>query len=192
MGRDEDSERSLTSYHHRQNRLVLGKIYLLPFFAPAPGAPPSAFTLVSAEMFLLYILTPLSSRRLLQRGFSPFLAMLSQGHYHHCWWALALARNGSILKLGCIASVSFRGSFQKLLPEATRLAPCCQNLDTQTQYTGMSKVKVASCPFRSGHFGVCVLVQRPNRSTSSDLFIMKPTRKKKDTISVFFCFHFTY
>uniref|UniRef100_A0A8B9RQG0 Amidophosphoribosyltransferase n=1 Tax=Accipiter nisus TaxID=211598 RepID=A0A8B9RQG0_9AVES len=57
-------------------------------FAPAPGAsppPPSALTLVSAGLFLLHVLTPLSGCCFsLSHNFFPFLEMLSQRRYHYC------------------------------------------------------------------------------------------------------------
>jgi len=45
--------------------------------------PPSSLTLLSAEIFLSHILTPLSQSPSPCRFYFPFLNMLSQRHYHH-------------------------------------------------------------------------------------------------------------
>jgi len=57
---------------------------------------------------------------------------------------LALASSGSILELAGTGSTGSRMSFQQLLTEATPVAPCYQNLATQTQYSVHKDVSLRS------------------------------------------------
>jgi len=59
------------------------------FSALAPGVPPppSSLTLVSAELFLLHNLTPLSCCKCCYAGLFLFLNVLLQSYYDRGWWA---------------------------------------------------------------------------------------------------------
>ena len=89
--------------------------------APAPGAPPpppSSLTLVSAELFLSHILTPLFS--------CSFIALLKYVIPEVLPLSLidsALASSRSVLEPAGIGSIRHRGSFWQLLTEATPIAP---------------------------------------------------------------------
>ncbi|KAM9590855.1 uncharacterized protein ACIBXB_005903 [Morphnus guianensis] len=94
--------------------------------APAPGAPPpppSSLILVSAGLFLLHVLTPLSGCHfclsqlffLLKNVITEVLPLSLIGS--------ALAGGGSILEPAGIGALEHRGSFQQLLTEATPVTP---------------------------------------------------------------------
>ncbi|KAM9590844.1 uncharacterized protein ACIBXB_005893 [Morphnus guianensis] len=95
--------------------------------ALAPGAPPpppSSLTLVSAGLFLLHVLTPLSGCHfcLSQQLFS-FLKNVITEALPLSLIGLALASSGSVLEPAGIGSVGHSGSFQQLLTEATPVTP---------------------------------------------------------------------
>lgn len=77
--------------------------------ALVPGTPPpshSSLTLLSAEPFPLCTLSYHSCCLLCRWGFFiPFLKMLSQRHYHHCWWV-----SRSILEPNGIGFIRHSGS----------------------------------------------------------------------------------
>jgi len=74
-GLQEDNLRHRGLHHGLQGNLCSG--------TEAPPSPPSLLTLMSAELFLSHILTPLF-QMLFHSSFFPFLNMLSQRHYHCC------------------------------------------------------------------------------------------------------------
>jgi len=82
--------------------------------APAPGAPhppPSALTLVSAELFLTFfsLLSPTAVAVAL--GFFPLLKYVMTEALPLSLMGLALASGGSLLETAGIGSVRHRGSF---------------------------------------------------------------------------------
>jgi len=98
--------------------------------APAPGAPPShpsSLTLVSAELFLLHLLGPLSwLLLLLHSSFSPLLNYVMPEVLPPSLMGLALASSGSVLDLAGTGSIKSGGSFWQLLAAATSVAPLLQ------------------------------------------------------------------
>jgi len=103
---------------------------------PAPGAPPlppSSLILVSAELFLSHILTPLSSCCCVVWGF--FFALLNYVIPEVLPPSLmgsALASSGLVLEPAGASSIGHRGSFWQLLTEATPVTaslskPCHAN-----------------------------------------------------------------
>ncbi|KAM9590480.1 uncharacterized protein ACIBXB_005736 [Morphnus guianensis] len=95
--------------------------------APVPGAsppPPSSLTLVSAGLFLLHVLTPLSGCRFsVSRNFFSFLKNVITEALPLSLIGLALAGGGSVLEPAGMSSLEHRGSFQQLLTEATPVTP---------------------------------------------------------------------
>jgi len=105
--------------------------------ALAPGEPPlapSSLTLVSAELFLSHILTPLFWL-LLHSSFFPLFQYIIPEALPPSLMGSALASSGSVLDPAGIGSIRHRGSFQQLLTAATPTAPSYQNLAVQTQYS---------------------------------------------------------
>jgi len=91
--------------------------------APAPGAPPlpsSALALVSAELFLSHVLTPLYW--LLCHSCYLFLNMLSQRRYQCRWWARPWPSVGPSQSQLVTGSVRHGGGFWHLLTEVTPVA----------------------------------------------------------------------
>jgi len=103
--------------------------------APASQAPPpaaSSMTLVSAELFLSYHLTPLS-QLLPHCGFFPLLKYVITGVLPPSLIGLALASSESMLEPAGTGSVRHGGSFSQLPTEPTAIAPPhYRNLATQT------------------------------------------------------------
>ena len=107
--------------------------------APAPGAPPllpSSLTLVSAELFLSHLLTPLCHCNCYSPETSfPFLKYVILEVLPLWLMGSALASSGSVLEPTGIDFIGHGGSFQQLLTEAMPMPPHrYQNLATQTQY----------------------------------------------------------
>jgi len=88
----------------------------------APPPPPSALTLVSAELFLSHILTHLSCWKL-PRFFFPLLNYVIPKVLPPLLMGSALPSDRSLLEPAGTGSIGHRGSFQQLLTEATPVAP---------------------------------------------------------------------
>jgi len=92
--------------------------------APVPGAslPPPSLILVSAELFLLCSLTPLSQLPS-HRRFFPLLKYLITEVLPPSLIGLVLASSGSILAVARTGSVRYGRGFSQLLTKATPVAP---------------------------------------------------------------------
>ena len=109
--------------------------HLLPLLLCWPWCLQSCFS------HIFSLLSPAANR---PDFFFPFLNMLSQRHYLHCWWAQpwpAAGRSRSWLALGLS---DMGGIFWQLVTEATPVAPPYQNLATQSQYSTRQSDKVKS------------------------------------------------
>ncbi|KAM9591150.1 uncharacterized protein ACIBXB_006064 isoform 2-T2 [Morphnus guianensis] len=90
----------------------------------APPPPPSSLTLVSAGLFLLHVLTPLSGCRFcLSQLFFFLLEYVITEALPLSLIGSALASGRSVSEPAGIGSVGHRGSFQQLLTEATPVTP---------------------------------------------------------------------
>ncbi|XP_051644285.1 uncharacterized protein LOC127471428 [Manacus candei] len=106
-----------------------------------PGAcppSPSLLTLMSAELFLSHILTPLFSEcnYICTVSFFYPLQYIITEVLLPSLMGLALTSSRSVLESAVIGSVRYQGSFQQLLTEATPVVPhsCYQNSAIQNQY----------------------------------------------------------
>ncbi|KAM9647659.1 uncharacterized protein ACIBXB_011011 [Morphnus guianensis] len=94
--------------------------------APAPGAsppPPSSLTLVSAGLFLLHVLTPLSGCRIPLSQLFFLLKNVIPEALPLSLIGSALASSGSVSEPAGMGSLKHRGSFQQLLTEAAPVTP---------------------------------------------------------------------
>ena len=88
------------------------------------SSPPSSLTLVSAELLLSHILTPLSGCNCCCAvAFFPLLRYVIPEALPPSLMGSALASNRSVLEPAGIDFIGHRGSFQQLLTEATPVAP---------------------------------------------------------------------
>jgi len=118
-----------------------GKISAL---APgAPPLPPSALSLVSAELLFSHRLTPLS-RLLLHSRFFPVLTMLSRRRYHHyrlTWHWPAVGPSQSHLALALSDKEEVSSSFSKKPSTCNHptTKPCMQTHNTEVMHTKLYK-----------------------------------------------------
>ena len=104
----------LSSRAAREDTLLRHLEHLLPL--------PSSLTLVSTELFLSHLLTPLSQLPCYP-SFFPFLKYVITEVLPPLLVGLALARGGSILEPAGTGFIRHGGSFLQLLIEATPIAP---------------------------------------------------------------------
>jgi len=90
-----------------------------------PPPPPSSLTLVSVELFLCHILTPLLRTELhcCAAGFFPLLKYVIPEALPPSPPGSGLTSSGSVLEMAGIGSIGHGGSFSQLLTEATPVAP---------------------------------------------------------------------
>ena len=93
--------------------------------APVPGAlppHPSSLTLVSAELFLSCIFTPVSNWSCDCPGFFPLFSYITEV-LPPSLMGMTLASGRSIMELAGSGSIKHRGGFQQILTEASAVAP---------------------------------------------------------------------